>query len=102
MRGAAVQYGDDLHRLPDFCLPVPVNELLTMFMGPLVALMMLAATATQGGDRGAIYRPATKIASASVTIISAERISDHPRDKQPERRDRQVRTRDDRPLIEFF
>ena len=73
-----------------------------MLVGSLIALMMLAATATPGGDRGAIYRPATKIATASVTIISAERISDRPRDRQAERRDRQIRTRDDRPLIEFF
>ena len=71
-----------------------------MSMGSLLALMMLAAV--QGGDQGATYRPATKIATASVTIISAERISDHPRDKQPERRDRQIRIREDKPLIEFF
>lgn len=71
-----------------------------MSVGSLVALMILAAV--QGGDRSATYRPATKIATASVTIISAERISDQPRDRQPERRDRQVRVREDRPLIEFF
>lgn len=63
-------------------------------------LMFMAASAVPTGDGVPAQHGVTKIATASVTILSAERISDeHMHD---EKRDRQVRLRDNRRLVEFF
>jgi hypothetical protein len=69
----------------------------------MIALLplFLAAAPIAGGDLPA--RPqVARLATASVTIIRAERIGPSVADSNRADSDREVRQRDHRPLIEFF
>ena len=73
-----------------------------MFVDTLLALMMLATAVAQGADRGGTYSPKITVATASVTILRAERITGKLHDQPSDQQDRQVRVRDRMSLVEFF
>lgn len=69
----------------------------------MIALLPLLIAATQvGGDNVAPKRPVTRLASATVTIIQAERIAPSLVGIQAPMSDRQIRQREARPIIEFY
>lgn len=62
-------------------------------------LLLLAATSAD--DRATQTRVAVRVATASATIIRAERVSPTPNPAEPPKQDRQIRKREEKPLIEF-
>lgn len=62
--------------------------------------LLLAAAPVYGGDAQAPLR-AVRVATATVTIIQAERISSSIVETNA-KPDRQIRRREQKPLIEFF
>jgi hypothetical protein len=62
---------------------------------------LLAATPV-AGDSIAVRRPVSRVASASVRIIRAERFKPELVHLDTRKPDRQVRLREAKPLIEFF
>ncbi len=69
----------------------------------MIALLPLLIAATPvGGDNVAPERPVTRLASATVTIIQAERIAPSLVGIQASMSDRQIRQREARPIIEFY
>lgn len=69
-------------------------------MTPLLFLALTAATPTGGGSPPT--GPAVRLGTASVTIIQAERIVAEPAQADPMRQDRQIRKREEKPLVEFY
>ncbi|MBL0924885.1 MAG: hypothetical protein IBJ12_10535 [Sphingomonadaceae bacterium] len=67
-----------------------------------VLLPLLLAGTPIAADNVAPKGQVTRMASASVKIIRAERIGPLRLDVQFRKPDRQVRQREARPLIEFF
>jgi hypothetical protein len=65
-------------------------------------LPLLIAAAPVGGDTVAVTRPVTRLASASVTIIQAERIAPSLAPIQASMSDRQISQREAKPIIEFY
>jgi hypothetical protein len=69
----------------------------------MIALLpLLLAVTPVAGDSVAVKRPVTRVASASVRIIQAERITPALVDATAAKPDRQVRQREAKPLVEFF
>jgi hypothetical protein len=65
-------------------------------------LPLLLAAAPVAGDSVVVKRPATRVASASVRIIHAERITPEAVEANSAKPDRQVRQREAKPLVEFL
>jgi hypothetical protein len=70
----------------------------------MVALPLLAAVTAQISPAVAVRRPEVAVVTmqASVTIIKAEGIDSQPLSLREKPTDRQYRTREDLPLVEFF
>jgi hypothetical protein len=69
----------------------------------MIALLpLLLAAAPVAGESVAVKRPVTRVASASVRIIHAERITSETVEAKAGKPDRQVRQREAKPLVEFF
>jgi hypothetical protein len=68
----------------------------------LVPAILLLIAATGADDAATIERRATRVATASVTIIQAERITSARDTTVLRKQDRQIRRRDEKPLIEFY
>jgi hypothetical protein len=69
----------------------------------MIALLPLLLAATPVADNGAkAPRPAVRLATASVTIVQAERIAPTLAEGDAPKPDRQVRQREQKPLVEFF
>lgn len=69
----------------------------------MIALLPLLLAATPVADNGASTpRPAVRLATASVMIVQAERITRSLPDKATPKPDRQIREREQKPLVEFF
>lgn len=68
----------------------------------IVFLPLLIAATPVGGDNVAVTRTVTRLASATVTIIQAERISPSLVTVQGPMSDRQISQRDAKPIIEFY
>lgn len=63
-------------------------------------LLLVAAPVTESAPT---QKPAAvRVATASVTIIQAERVTPDRNAEAPRKRDRQVREREDKPMIEFY
>lgn len=73
---------------------------LLLRMTPLLFLALTAAT--PAGQGISPPRPAVRIGTASVTIIQAERIVVEQTPSDPPKQDRQIRKREDKPLVEFY
>ena len=65
-------------------------------------LPLLIAAAPVSGDNVVAARPVTRLASATVTIIQAERIAPSLVGIQAPMFDRQISQREARPMIEFY
>ena len=69
----------------------------------MIALLplLLAAVPVSGGDGKAASSRIARVATATVTIVQAERIAPLTveADAKP---DRQIRQREQKPLVEFF
>jgi len=69
----------------------------------MTLLLFLALTAAKPIGGGAPpTRPAVRLGTASVTIIQSERIVAEPTQADPLRQDRQIRKREEKPLVEFY
>jgi hypothetical protein len=70
----------------------------------MVALSLLAAVTAQISPTVAVRRPEVAVVTmqASVTIIKAEIIDSQPLNLREKPTDRQYRTREDLPLVEFY
>ena len=66
----------------------------------IVFLPMLLATTPVADTQ--VWRPATKVAVATVTIIRAESVEIPKANAKATQQDRQYRNRDSAPLVEFF
>ena len=66
-----------------------------------VPAILLLIAATGADDAATPARRAAYVATASVTIIQAERISPSRDITALRKQDRQIRKRDEKPLIEF-
>jgi hypothetical protein len=84
----------------DFALRRLVNRAFTFAM--IALLPLLFAVSAVADDGAAAKRPARQLASASVTIIQAERITPAAVGSNTQRPDRQVREREAKPLVEFY
>ena len=71
---------------------------LTMLL--LGVLLLVAATSAD--DMATRKVAAVRLTTASVTIIQAERVSPVSDRYAVEKRDRQIRKREKKPLIEFY
>ena len=67
----------------------------------LVLAILLLVAATGADDAATPARRSAQIATASVMIIQAERITPARDTTAPRKQDRQIRRRDEKPLIEF-
>jgi hypothetical protein len=67
----------------------------------LVPAILLLVAATGADDAATVERRAARMATASVTIIQAERITPAADTTALRKQDRQIRKRDNKPLIEF-
>lgn len=65
-------------------------------------LPLLIAAAPVSDDTVAVTRPVTRLASATVTIIQAERIAPSLVGIQAPMSDRQISHREAKPMIEFY
>jgi hypothetical protein len=68
----------------------------------IAILPLLLAATSVGGDSVAVKRFVTQVASASVRIIQAERITPEAVEAKGKKTDRQIRQREAKPLVEFF
>lgn len=69
----------------------------------MVTLLSLLIAATPvAGDNAAARRPVSRLASATVTIVHAERIVVSLVEAQSPMPDRQIREREARPMVEFY
>lgn len=68
-------------------------------MAMFAILLLLASTGAD--DVATQRRVGAQMATASVTIIQAERIAPNRLEAEPQKQDRQIRKRDKRPLVEF-
>lgn len=85
---------------PDFALQGLVNRSFTF---PMIALLpFLLAAAPLAGDSAVVKRPVAQMASATVTIIQAEPITFALGETKAQKPDRQVRQREEKPLVEFY
>ena len=66
-----------------------------------VPAILLLVAATSADDAATPARRSAHIATASVTIIQAERITPARDTTAMRKQDRQIRRRDEKPLIEF-
>ena len=66
-----------------------------------VPAILLLVAATSADDTATPARRSAHIATASVTIIQAERITPARDTTAMRKQDREIRRRDDKPLIEF-
>ena len=71
---------------------------LHMFMSAI--LLLMASTGTD--EMAARRRSSVRMATARVTIIQAERIVPALKASEPQKQDRQVRKREEKPMIEFY
>ena len=67
----------------------------------LLGVLLLVA-ATSADDMAIRKVAAVRLTTASVTIIQAERVSPVSDRYAVEKRDRQIRKREKKPLIEFY
>lgn len=67
-----------------------------------IPAILLLVAATGANDAVSQKRIAVRIASVSVTIIQAERIPSAPTEATLPRQDRQIRYREEKPLVEFY
>ena len=67
----------------------------------LLGVLLLVA-ATSADDMATRKVAAVRLTTASVTIIQAERVSPVSDRYAVEKRDRQIRKREKKPLIEFY
>lgn len=65
------------------------------------AILMLVA-ATGADSVSTTSRQPARVATASVTIIQAERVTPLEEGVTSPKRDRQIRKRENKPLIEFY
>jgi hypothetical protein len=70
----------------------------------ILPLLLAAApvAASVAGDGAAMQRPVARLATATVTIVQAERIAPFIADTAVPKPDRQIRQRDAMPLVEFY
>lgn len=69
----------------------------------MIALLPLFLAAAPVADNVASApRPAVRLATASVTILQADRIASAMPDNMTPKPDRQIRQREQKPLVEFF
>jgi hypothetical protein len=69
----------------------------------MIALLPLLLAATPvASEAPAVRQQASRVATATVTIISAERIEVRPTSTASARTDRQYRNRGSVPMVEFF
>jgi hypothetical protein len=68
----------------------------------ITLLPLLLAATPASGDAEAVRRPATRLATATVTIVQAERITPTDVREAMAKPDRQLRQREQMPLVEFF
>ena len=71
---------------------------LHMFMSAILLLMALTGTDEMAAQR----RSSVRMATARVTIIQTERIAPTLKASEPQKQDRQVRKREEKPMIEFY
>ena len=64
--------------------------------------VLLLVAATSADDMAPRKRAAVQLTTASVTIIQAERVSPVSDRNAVQKRDRQIRKREEKPLIEFY
>ena len=64
--------------------------------------VLLLVAATSADDMAIRKVAAVRLTTASVTIIQAERVSPVSDRNAVEKRDRQIRKREKKPLIEFY
>ena len=65
------------------------------------AILMLVA-ATGADDGSTTSRQPKRVATATVTIIQAERVTSSDDSITSQKRDRQIRKRENKPLVEFY
>lgn len=63
-------------------------------------LLLVAAPVTEPAPNP--KRSAVRVTTASVTIIQAERVTPDRNLQAPRKRERQIREREDKPMIEFY
>jgi hypothetical protein len=68
----------------------------------LVPAILLLVAATGADDAATVERRAARMATVSVTIIQAERITSARDTTVSRKQDRQTRKRNEKPLIEFY
>ena len=72
------------------------------FPNMLVHAILLLAAAPVAENVATRRAGPVRMATASVTIIQAERVAPERNRTEPQKQDRQIRKRDDKPLIEFY
>ena len=65
------------------------------------AILMLIAT-TRADDVATTSRQPSRVATATVTIIQAERVAPADEGVTSRKRDREIRKRENKPLVEFY
>jgi hypothetical protein len=98
-RRLAVYHGNSTAIHHHSFLQTLVNGSFTMGM-ILAAVLMLVAAAAAGGP--VQRRGAVRVATATVTIVQAERIAYPVVAQRAPKQDRQISVREAKPLVEFY
>ena len=68
----------------------------------LISAILLLVAATGTDDGVTQKRAKVRVATASATIIRAERITPDRIAGEPQKQDRQIRVKNRKPLVEFY
>ncbi len=68
----------------------------------LVPAILILVAATGADDVATSSRRPARVATATVTIIQAERVTPADEGVTSQKRDRQIRKRENKPLVEFY
>jgi|GEM_PF-1495186 len=68
----------------------------------LMSALLLLVAATRADEGVTQKRAKVRVATASVTIIRAERITSDGIAGEPQKQDRQIREKNKKPLVEFY